>query len=451
MAHKELSPLNKFTRNSVMFKVLSIGFLILLLLIPTAMVEGLIRDRQYRQSETIQEVSSLWGNPQRLSGPIITIPYEYYVEGKDDKLIRMVEHAHFLPEALNIEGRVETEIRYRGIYKVVVYTTKLDVDGTFRHPSFADWGIPNDRVLWKDAFMSVGIADLRGIQENINITWNDTPYEVNPGIDTKHLSAKSGVSVRLPITAVADTDNGLHTYSFELNLNGSQSIHFEPLGKETNVKLSSNWNKPSFNGAFTSDNFEVSDDGFSADWQIFHLNRNFPQQWRGPQYQTSISSFGVNLLLPIDQYQQTNRAAKYAIMIISLTFLLYFFVEILNKVMIHPIQYILVGLSLVIFYTLLLSISERSHFNFAYVISSIAIITLITAYSKSIFKDMRLTAVVGGVLTLLYAFIFIVLQLEELALLMGSIGLFLVMALVMYLSRKIDWYNLSGGKEVPAE
>lgn len=439
------SPLGQFTRNSITLKVLSIGFLVLLLLIPTLMIQDLIEERQFRRDQTIGEISSKWGRSQYLNGPVLTVPYRAYYKNEKDEIVTTIEHAHFLPEQLNVNGEVTAERRYRGIYEVAVYNSTLELEGKFGHPNFTVWDIEADDILWKQAFFSLGISDMRGIQENISIQWNQKELEVTPTIGSQDLG-DPGISARVPLHSATDS-SGEYQFQFSLDVNGSESLQFTPVGKETNVKLASAWPNPSFSGEFIPDEREIGDDGFSASWRIFHLNRNFPQQWTGSSYSPRSAYFGVFLRLPVDQYQKSMRSAKYAVMIIALTFLIYFFVEILNKKRIHPFQYILVGLSLCIFYTLLISLSEHMNFNFAYLLSSVAIIGLVTAYSAAIFSDRRLTALVGAILSVLYIFIFVTLQLQDYALLMGSVGLFVIMATVMYLSRKIDWYTIATGEK----
>lgn len=447
---------NNWIKNSVTIKILSLGVLILILLIPTSMIKSLITERQYRREEVINEVCSKWGEIQTIAGPVITIPYNTYFKDKYNKLIKTTEYAHFLPDELNIEGIISPELRHRGIYEVVVYQSELKFNGKFSSPGFSDWNIPQSDIIWKDAFVSFGISDMKGIKENIEIKWNKSKLLFNPGIETNDLIS-SGVSVRILI----DKDNSGQTassakslqntvltknnyeFSIDIVLNGSKELNFIPLGKETIVQLSSNWADPSFDGAFLPDEREISEDGFNAKWKILHLNRNYPQKWRGENNNIYDSAFGVRLYLPVDEYQKSIRSAKYAIMIISLTFLIFFFIEVLNKKRIHPIQYILVGLALCIFYTLLLSLSEHINFNIAYIISSIAIIVLITAYSKNIFNNNLLTMLMGLILAVLYGFIYTILQLQDYALLMGSIGLFIVLGIVMYLSRKIDWFSIA--------
>jgi len=433
--------LNEKISNSVSIKLASIGFLILILLIPGSMIQSLIYERESNREATIQEISAKWGNEQTVVGPVLNIPFKRSFLDANGKANIVKDYVHILPDKLNIEGTLNPEKRYRGIYEVVVYNSNLNFSGEFPKITAAYLNMNDAEILWEDAFVSIGIPDMRGIKENIFVTWNGKKSTANPGIETKNISA-SGVSCAVNITE-DDTNAASYKFAFEINLNGSRNLNFVPLGKETKVAINSNWNNPSFDGAFLPESRAVSESGFTASWKILHLNRNFPQQWIGATHNIYESSFGVNLLLPVDQYQKSMRSAKYAIMFISLTFLIFFFVEILNKKRIHPFQYILVGLALTLFYTLLVSFSEHINFNWAYLISCIGIIGMITFYATSIFKDKLLTTILSLVLVVLYGFMFITLQLQDYALLIGSIGLFAVLATVMYLSRNINWYNIN--------
>ncbi len=454
--------INQKIKNSITIRLLSIGFLVLILLIPTSMIESLIREREYRRGDVTREVSSKWGGSQTITGPVLTVPYykihKYYdSDEKIDKYNKTKHFAHFLPDELNISGKLTPEIRYRSIYEIIVYNTQLKLKGNFSTPDFKSLGIDKNKIIWKEAFVSLGIPDMKGIRDNIDLKWDDKTYAFNPGIETNDVIA-SGVSTKVNLSheeelkeienhEMTDTIIKKHPFSFDLNLNGSSFLNFIPIGKETNIDISSNWAHPSFSGASLPDEREISKDGFTAHWKELHLNRNYPQQWLGNIHNINESSFGVDLLLPVDEYQKSTRSAKYAIMFISFTFLIFFFIEIRNRKRIHPIQFILVGLGLTIFYALLVSLSEHIHFNNAYLISSAAIILMIGTYSISIFKSKKLTALMTGVLVLLYGFIYTILQLEDYALLMGSIGLFIVLAVIMFLSRKIDWYEIAKGKK----
>ena len=436
--------LNNWFKNSIMVKLISIGFLMLMLMIPTSMIKSLIHEREMRSNNVVNEVSSKWGYAQTITGPMLTIPYTSYYRDSEDKLRHVVKHAQFLPDDLYFEGVVEPEIRYRGLYKVVVYNSTLKISGSFPKPSFKEWGVPPENIKWEEARISIGIPDMRGIQETIDMDWNGEQFVFNPGIEN-NADLKSGVSTNVNISSA---DPNVTQYDFKLNLdiNGSQSLNFVPLGKETNVSISSSWGTPSFDGSFLPDSREISKDGsgFTANWKVLHLNRNFPQQWVDDAKNIDTASFGVRFLFPVDHYQKSMRSAKYANMFLFLTFLIFFFVEIINKKRIHPVQYLLVGFGLSIFYALLISLSEHISFNTSYLVGSAAIVMMITGYSHSIFKDVKLTALMGTVLTALYIFLFSILQMEDYSLLLGSLGLFLVLAIVMYLSRKFKWYGADG-------
>lgn len=432
--------LNSWLRNSVSIHLLSVGFLILLLLIPASMIQDLIREREYRMDEAVAEVSSKWGGPQTIAGPVLTVPYYKYAKDNYDRVIKSIEYAHFLPEGVNIESSIAPEMRYRGIYEVVVFSSSMEVKGIFKKPDFSDWSVSDYDIIWKDAFLSLGISDMRGIKDNIVVKWNDNAFAMNPGIETKDV-LESGVSTRVPVSAADSLSSGDFSFSFNLKLNGSRQLNFIPVGKENSVHVTSPWANPSFDGSFLPDERNISESGFDARWKVLHLNRNYPQQWKGNAQRIYDSEFGVTLLLPVDEYQKTTRSAKYAVMFISLTFLIFFFVEILNKKRIHPLQYLLVGLALCIFYTLLLSLSEHIGFGWSYIVASIAVVLMITLYTSTILQDLRLTVMTGLVLSVLYGFIYTIIQLQDYALLMGSIGLFLVLSTIMYLSRKIKWYG----------
>ena len=414
-----------------------------LLLIPTAMIRGLIHEREYTQQDAIREVSSKWGEEQTISGPYVSVPYFRYIKqySKRDSVYKMVqikENIHFLPTELNINGNISPERRYRGIYEIVVYNSKLNISGVFKNIKFADLDIPLKDIQFDKATISIGIDDLRGIEEQVSLNWNDDKFLFNPGTVTKDI-IESGINSSVKISK---NDSSLYEFSFDLDLKGSQLLYFVPVGEITDVTMTSSWNNPSFNGAFLPDSRSISDSGFTANWNILHLNRNFPQMWIGSNRYTSDSAFGIDLLLPVDNYQKSMRSIKYAILFIVFTFIVFFFVEVLNKIFIHPVQYILVGIALIVFYTLLLSVSEHLHYNLAFIVSAIATLLLIAGYVKAILKSNQLTLLISGILLVLYTFIFVIIQLQDYALLIGSIGIFIILGLVMYFSRKIDWYNI---------
>ncbi len=430
-------PMTKIT-NSVMAKLLMIGILVAVLLIPLGMIKGIITERSLRKQGAVDEVSRKWGAEQIIAGPILSIPYK--VHTRDEKGVDRVSihHAHFLPEELSINGLVKPDIRYRGIYEIVLYGTELQINAGFGKVRFQELGIDKSDMLWDRAFVSVGIPDLRGMKKNNMMTWNKVDYPLNSGIENGAFM-ESGVGARVTVADAQDQ----YTFSMNLNLNGSGQLNFLPLGKVTTVQLSSSWKSPSFTGAFLPDERVVGEKGFDAKWKILHLNRNYPQQWIGKNARLAESAFGVKMFYPVDEYQKSERSVKYAILFIVLTFIAFFLTEVINRKRLHPIQYLLVGFAICLFYVLLLSISEHTHFWLAYLLSGLSSILLVAFYSKSILKSLPMAVTVAGLLTFLYGFLYVTLQMEDYALLLGSIGLGVVLALVMYLTRKIDWYAFS--------
>ncbi|HEM48807.1 MAG TPA: cell envelope integrity protein CreD [Caldithrix sp.] len=434
--------LKKGLKNSMGLRLGIIALLTLLLLIPAAMIQSTIEERQERRDSVINEINQKWGTAQTLSGPVLSIPYRYYYKNADDEIRSSINYMHFLPADLQITGKVNPEIRYRGIYEAVLYNSEIEFTGLFKSVDYKKFKVPDKDILWDDAFVAIGISDMKGIQDLISLAWNDEIVEPNPGITTNDV-LDAGISAPVPV----NPDKLGNTFNFKVNINGSAGLYFTPVGQETRVELSSSWKDPSFIGMFIPDEHEISDNGFSAIWKILHLNRNYPQQWIGGQYKINVSSFGVDLPLPVDEYQKTMRTTKYAIMFISLTFLAFFMIELLNKRVLHPIQYLLIGFALLLFFTLLLALTEHLLFRYAYIIAAAANVGLITAYTRGVLKHYLQTVIIFSVLIILYGYLYVVLQLQDFALLMGSIGLFVILAVVMYLTRKIDWFMILKGEK----
>lgn len=455
--------LNNWIEESISVKLVSIGFLVLILLIPASWIQELIQERQLRADDVVQEVSSKWSGSQTISGPILVIPYkvqEKIDRGKDGIEIReYIQKYFFLPETLDINGKVAPEVLHRGMFDVAVYSSALDIKSTFTRPDFASLNISDNNVLWKDAYMIFSITDLRGISDNLLFTVGNIEKTTEPsnnlGVSVKKISrmqsesypypvsddvaefSSSGVIARLNWNSAEDF-NGVT--SIKLNLKGSQRLNFVPSGKTTVVGLSGAWNNPSFDGEFLPESREISETDFSAKWKVLHYNRPFSQQWNTSDEKLSGSDFGVKLLVPVDQYQKGTRTAKYGVLIIILTFVALFLVEITRKIRIHPFQYILIGVALIIYYTLLLSISEQTGYNIAYGISSTATVILIGLYSIS-FLNKSLAALFTSLLVIFYTFIFVIILQQDFSLLLGSIGLFMIVGALMYFSRRIKWYG----------
>jgi inner membrane protein len=457
-----LERFNKWIQESIMVKLFSIGILIIILLIPSAWIQDLIRERQNRADEVINEITDKWSVSQTISGPVLVIPFkkiEVIDKGKDGiEKYEVIQKAFFLPEQLDINGDVLPEIRSRGIFDAVVYGSSLNINSVFKQPDFKALNIPENLVLWSEAYLAFGITDLRGISDNPTFTMGGDTLMAEPSNDlglspssdddqnnytsVRHSgSTTAGVIARLPLSG-ADSFNG--NVSVKLSLKGSNRLDFVPVGKTTLVKVSGKWNNPSFDGEFLPASREILQDNFTANWKILHFNRPFAQQWVDNHQQLSGANFGVKLLLPVDQYQKSMRTSKYGALIILLTFVALFLVEIIQKTRIHPFQYILIGAALTIYYTLLLSFSEQLGYNISYVISSLATVVLISAYSTTFLRSTRLTILFSLLLIIFYTFIFIIILQQDLSLLLGSIGLFLIIGAIMYFSRNIKWYSNVG-------
>jgi inner membrane protein len=273
----------------------------------------------------------------------------------------------------------------------------------------------------------------------IILNWGDEKLSVSPGVKLLNI-VKSGFTV----FPAVNLSQGEYAFSVNLLLNGSREFNIIPVGKETLVTMSSTWKSPSFIGSFLPEKREISPNSFRAMWSVQHLNRNFPQAWTGNAYSVDHSAFGVKLLQPVDEYQKVTRSVKYAIMFIVLTFMAFFLTEIFSRAAIHPIQYTLIGLAIILFYVILLSLSEHIPFNVSYALASLGVILLISAYAKGVLKTRRGVVTIGGILSALYLFLFVTLQLEDYALLLGSIGLFVILGVVMFLTRRIDWIEIGG-------
>ena len=429
--------LRNWVKQSLFLKISNICLIIGLLMIPNALIKDLTQERNYNQESVIREVSEKWGKEQQIVGPVLTVPYKTFHEDKDGVTHEMIKYSHFLPEQLNINGEINPENRNRGIYSVVLYQALIKCHGWFKQPNFDKLGIDEKKIMLDQAFLQVSIPDMAGINDKITLEYNQKLYQMEPGIK-KINGFQSGV--KIPISIKKEHQN--LEFNFDLNLNGSNALTFGPIGKETKIKLNSSWGSPSFMGSFLPDDHTVNDEGFVASWKVLDLNRNYPQSWINEKQNLLQSSFGLELMQPVDEYAKNFRSAKYALLVISLTFLLFFFFEVVNKQKVHPIHYIFVGLAISIFYILLLSFSEHLGFNMAYLLSSWAIIGLVGTYSATILETKYLALILSGILSAIFGFIFIILQLENFALLAGSIGLLLVLASVMYYSRNIDWNSV---------
>lgn len=432
-------------KDSIIIRIVISTFIILLLIIPLTMIQSLINERQANRQTVVKEISQNWADSQIVAGPILCFVKNQWGENSEGKKVLQKNKYYLLPEKLNIKSEVYPEKRYRGIYEVILYKTDIKIDGCFNLSNLQK--INYDDIIDNpgEEYVSFNITDLKGVEDSILLNWNGEKTEINPGLRDKEIF-KSGFYSDINIK------DSIKKYNFELTLHlkGSENLQFIPMGKITDVRINSGWNNPSFTGEFLPSSRNLSSKGFSAEWKINQFNRNYPQEWSNETYNLYPSSFGVKLLIPVDEYQKTMRTSKYGILIILLTFVSFFMIEIFNKKPLHPIQYLLIGLSLVIFYSLLLALSEYMLFEYSYLISSVLVISLISFYTKNIYSKTSLGISIGGILILFYGFMYTILQLQDYSLLLGTLALFIILAGIMFLTRKINWYEILNNRNITA-
>jgi inner membrane protein len=440
-------------RSSQMLRLFSVGLLALLLQIPIAMIGGLVAERQERRQAAVTEVSSKWGNVQSIIGPVLIVPYTYRSTETSASGLQITRtetrNAIFLPEQLRVRGSIDAELRHRGIFSIPVYKVGLTLEGEFIRPSFAELGLEPAGVAWERAQLAIGISDARAIQQESAVTWNGKPVSFLPGTGA---FTDGGTGIH----AVVGLANGGQRaqFSFPLSLNGSLGVYLTPFAQNTIVELQSNYGHPSFQGNWLPVERSVSDAAFRAKWSIPFLGRNYPQAWKaevGMRKEIDGSRFGVELVNPVDHYRMAERSVKYAGLFILLTFATLWLIEVLAGVRVHPIQYLLLGGALCLFYLLELSLSEHLGFPLAYTVASFSVVALVAGYSVVVLHHIRRALFVIAVVSLLYAYLYILLMNEDYALLIGSVGLFLILAAIMYATRRVDWYAVGTRSPAPLD
>lgn len=438
---------NFFQSNTA--KIIMVGFLTLILLIPLQFVKSLIEERSVRQKEVVSETSEKWGEAIYFYGPILKIPYKQTSEVVEfdaktnvqvKKYVTETKLAYFFPEELkNTTDVTMVKPLQRSLYKSNVFNAQMDFTGSYVFPNFKINSIADENILWDKATIQIRTTNLKSIKSQVNLKLGDSIYRFEP-TQNKQNDSLSTLETGL-VNLQSLRENKKQNFTFNINYNGSKMIHFAPIGKTTSAKMTSNWPSPSFSGNFLPNdkNKKINAKGFEAEWEVLHLNRPFPQQSFETLPNVKPHAFGVDFITTVDEYQQNERASKYGFLVIGLTFLIFFLIQSISKINIHIFQYSMIGLALIMFYTLLISITEHSSFTLAYVVAGASVIVLISLYSISILKNKKFPTFISISLTFLYTFIFVIIQMEDYALLVGSIGLFLILAAVMYFSRKIDW------------
>ena len=447
------APLMPFLKkHAVTLKLAWVLVLVLVLLIPLAMIRSVLRERTGRRNQAVADITSSWGRDQHIVGPVLVIPYTYKVKtwkeqtvnGKTESIEVIdtrVANAFFLPDELQIVGAVTPSKLHRGIYDAVVYKGTLEISGRFAPPAFAELGIEKDTVQWDKAVVTLAVSDLRGTGDILTITMGEQTREFAPGCRLSGYPA--GLTARLPDLHQLDADL---TFRMTLDIKGSGGLRFAPVGRQNRVNLTSTWPDPSFQGAFLPAQRTITDQGFDASWEISWYGRSYPQESTDRTGDHALAAreidpslFGVDFLALVDTYRMVERSTKYGALFIALIFAAFFLFETLSQLRIHTIQYTLVGAALCLFYLAVLSLSEFLHFVCAYWTGALASALLVVLYSLKVLASGKRTAIIAAALLAIYTYLYVVLQLQDYALLFGTAALFLVLAIIMYTTRNLDW------------
>jgi inner membrane protein len=423
-------------------KFLLIVALTVAMAVPLFFIQLALSDRERTADTAVQDVSSGWGGAQATAGPILFVPYVVTVDSIiDGKTVQTPQYltAVLLPNTLNVKVWATTGERWRGIFKVPVFKAAIDMRATFDKRALADL-IPKDAaVSWERATVSILVSDAHGLADNVSLSLNGRSVPFQPGIGR---AGPTGIHAPLGLATIP----GDLTLQTQFVLRGSREFSIAPLGKRTTAAFESSWGSPSFFGAFLPTDRTVSDRGFTASWTVPYLARGFEQSFGTPEeaLQSIVSqNFGVRFYQPVDYYQLVERSLKYAILFVALAFLIFFVIETISGRRLHAVQYTMVGAAQVLFYLLLLSLAEHIGFAQSYMIAAGGTVTLTGSYAISAFASKARALLLTAILSSLYGLLYVILNAEDYALLIGSGVLFAALAATMYATRRIDWHRLS--------
>lgn len=439
-------------RGMSLFKLGVIALLILLLLIPLMMINGLISDRQSQRDGVVEDIARSSSYSQQLSGPMLIVPYRKttriwklnaQTNERYQDTVQERGRLYFLPERFELDGKVQTEVRARGIYEARLYHADNHISGHFALPEHFGLGDDFADYQFEEPFLAVGITDVRGIENALKLDLDGQQLDFVPGTRVPLLG--EGVSVELPLQT--GVEQAQLNFAFDLRLQGTGQLQITPVGKTSIVQLSADWPHPSFIGNYLPTQRDVSDEGFSASWQTSFFSTNLQETLNRCVVDKVCSefesrSFGVSFISPVDQYLKSDRSIKYALLFIALTFAGFLLFEVLKGLAVHPVQYALVGAALALFYLLLLSLAEHIGFALAYLVSASACVSLIGFYVCHVLGSWHRGVGFALALSVLYALLYGLLSAEDYALLMGSLLLFGLLVVFMVLTRKLDWYGL---------
>lgn len=392
---------------------------LMLLIIPAYYIQQLVLERQELEQEAVQEITSHWAGDQTMTGPVLVLPFRDSSGGgqKSHKI-------YVLPDSLTINGELLPQNRHRGIYEVMLYEASVQLTARFPEPALASLGIDPAWVDWAGARLLFDLADGRGLAEESTLLWNGNNCTLRGSLPGQY-DIPSDFEVPVSLSGP-----GPGQFSGQFRVRGSGKMLFSGIAQSNRISLRSDWKDPSFQGEQLPQ-YTISEKGFKADWRLLSQHRIYPRIWKDQAYTLQSDAVGVSLFIPVNTYQQVLRSVKYAALVILLTFVAFFLIETISRQRIHALHYGLVGAALIIFYSLLLSFSEHLSFWVSYLIASVATVVLIGWFTRRLLLSTRWAAVMAASLSLLYGYLFTLLQLEDYSLLLGSIGLFVMLAITM--------------------
>ncbi|MGB6028461.1 MAG: cell envelope integrity protein CreD [Rhodanobacter sp.] len=431
--------MGKWTQ-TVTAKVLGVGLLALLMTIPLLQVRGLVSERQQLRTTAITQIAQGWGGKQVLGGPLLVVPTlrEVTPAGATTPQWQAGSES-ILADTLAMDVAMSVDTRSYGIYSAPVYVATVKLAAQFRAQDLAQFRRASD-APWRagKAELRLALADLRGLQEVSELRINGQPARFESSAE--RLGPWPNVVVPIDLDALGAQPVDVQ---ITLKLAGTEALQWLPLARSTDVKMHAPWNDPSFIGAALPLEHRIDATGFSARWHLLDLNRSYGQHWTDREHidaALASSSFGVQLYQPVDVYQRNVRAGKYGLLFIAMTFVAFFLFEVLKRLRVHPVQYLLVGAALATFYVVLLALSEQVGFGPAYALAAAAVVLLVGGYAMAVLRARRAGALLGGVLGLIYAMLYGLIAAEQYALLVGALVLLAVVGLMMFLTRRIDWY-----------
>jgi inner membrane protein len=431
-------------------RVIMVGLLTLFLLIPLHYVNNIIYERSMLQEEVTRDITEKWGGSVYVCGPVLKVPYKIINETEiTDKATKKtsiqrsaaVDFLYIFPEELNVNASVKTTEKHRSNYEAAVFNAAMNLKGYYPLPDLKKHNITPENVFWDKATIVINTNTLKSIKGAVNITFNGNQYAFEAEAKDNDNDTTNALQTQ-PINLQGNLSGNM-PFDMNITYDGSQQLGIVPIGKNTTATIAGNWHTPKFGGNFLPEDSTVTDKGFKARWTVSALNRQFAQQYITALPDLDKFAFDVDFLILVDEYKQNERASKYGFLVIGLTFLIFFLIQSISKISIHIFQYAMIGIALTMFYTLLISITEHSSFLLAYIVAGISVIAMIGLYSVSILKNRKFPIFIAGSLTALYTFIYVIIQLENYALLAGSIGLFAILGAVMYFSRKINWNTVT--------